>query len=890
MESLVYLDLSNKQLTESLGGSRWNFPTLTYGEDVTLSLRFSRREAGVVNEVSRDVTELRCSIGRVDARPESGKWGIEIVDGSGDIVTDLPINVTASALATAINALTLPAGLGDCTVEEKSGSWLIRWEDETVASTSTPVAILAQETNSLFPVSFVRHRTFQEDGTWVHELRLIQAPVASTSASSRILPPPPVVSSVQDGGEDEGSGAVWNEVQDLYLPPTFRGLYQIKRGYKRTRLLDLSDGIAEISTALKALADDGGVFAVTNPTTDHAHIEFGGTMGGYNQDLLEIVVYSAPEGDLTFTLTLDHPELAALLRREAEVTLPIEISADIVDENDEEVTRSRKLYYGEVTIRRELHWDELSTAANIEWLRPPLNERYGGFDYSQVSNGQLHYGDSYGDASATALVIDHNLDAEDVGVIVKDNDTGLLLVLGTDYTVDVTNSNSLTVTSLIGAPTANQWRIVVHGLEETSYFDPHTHPISDITGLQTIIDDLGGRLGDIESRAGVGPLPVRSVDSIGIAASWQLPEIFEVYPLKVAIEEPVGRIVDLDTSTLGKANLGLLAAVHDASVSALTVPVPTPSYGTHFGNVYQNQTGSTVRLPGGKGHKSVDLKANEYAACDGRVWYPVVRYGEHASGTTFTTAYLTDANRLNAANHELSDGSIVRLTTTGTLPTGLSPATNYYVVNRTEDNLELSATLGGTPITLTGNGSGTHTVTRHSESSYYPKNFERTLFTIHVSERQLRLRKKFEVRFAMEMAVLKANTSAFWTLVIEVGERTEATSPATTGANLAAIAWRGSPLIEERITIGPVSTIHQFGLRVERALVAAVDTLVATGLLYGDEVGGIVPPKSANFALRARLVRFDTEDNESAPTGFAALRGLSLSALGVTNHGNAEVS
>lgn len=889
MEATVFLDLSTKQLTDTLGGSRWNFPTLSYREEITLGLRFSKREAGLITEVSRDVDELRCSIGRVDARPESGQWGFEIVPSSGDIVSGLAHNVRGSELQTAINALTLPAGLGDCTVEEKSGSYLIRWEDETVASTDTPVSIVASTTNSLFPISFVRHRTFQENAMWVHELRLIQAPVASTSLSSRILPPPPVISTVQNGGEDEGSGAVWNEIQDLYLPPTFRGLYQIKRGFKRTGLLDISDGVAEIAEAMEALTDEGGVFIVTNPTTDHAHIQFSGTMGGIDQDPLEIEVYSAPEGDLTFTLSLDRPELAALLRRDAEVVLPIEISADIVDENDEEIVRNRKLYRGEVTIRRELHWEELSTAANIEWLRPPLNEQYGGFDYSQVSNGQLHYADAYGDGAATSFVVDHNLDAADVDVVVKDASSGVFLVLGTDYSVTVTNSNSLTVTSLVGAPALNDWRIAVVGLAETSYFDPHTHPVSDISGLQTILDDLGTRLGDLEARAGVGSLPVRSASDTGIAAQWQLPEIFEIFPARVTVEQPAGRLVDLDVAELGKANLGLLAAVHDASVEALTVPAPAVS-ASFVGRVFQNQTGSTVRLPGGKGHKSVDLLANEYAACDGRLWYPVTRYGEHASGTIFTTNYVADANQLNATDHELSNGSIVRLTTTGTLPGGLATGTNYFVVNRTEDALELSATSGGSPITLTTNGSGTHTVTRHTETSYYPENFERTLFTIHVSERQLRLRKKFEVRFAMEMAVLKANTSAFWTLVIEVGERTQATSPATTGANLAAIVWRGTPLLEERITIGPVSAIHQFGMRVERALVSSVDTLTATGLLYGDEVGGIVPPKSANFALRARLIRFDTEDGQSAPTGFAAIRGLSLSSQGVTNHGAAEVS
>lgn len=60
-------------------------------------------------------------------------------------------------------------------------------------------------------------------------------------------------------------------------------------------------------------------------------------------------------------------------------------------------------------------------------------------------------------------------------------------------------------------------------------------------------------------------------------------------------------------------------------------------------------------------------------------------------------------------DHGHVDGDVVQLTTTGTLPTGLYLATNYYVVESTKNALKLSATLGGSAITPTG-GSGTHTI------------------------------------------------------------------------------------------------------------------------------------------------------------------------------------
>ena len=58
--------------------------------------------------------------------------------------------------------------------------------------------------------------------------------------------------------------------------------------------------------------------------------------------------------------------------------------------------------------------------------------------------------------------------------------------------------------------------------------------------------------------------------------------------------------------------------------------------------------------------------------------------------------------------HGLSNNDIIQLTTTGTLPTGLSLSTNYYVVNKTTNTFKLALTSGGTDILWTDDGSGTH--------------------------------------------------------------------------------------------------------------------------------------------------------------------------------------
>lgn len=68
--------------------------------------------------------------------------------------------------------------------------------------------------------------------------------------------------------------------------------------------------------------------------------------------------------------------------------------------------------------------------------------------------------------------------------------------------------------------------------------------------------------------------------------------------------------------------------------------------------------------------------------------------------------------------HGLPNGTPIVLTTTGALPTGLTSGVRYYMVNRTVDTFQLSATLAGTPIPTTGTQSGTHTATASIHRTY----------------------------------------------------------------------------------------------------------------------------------------------------------------------------
>ena len=83
-------------------------------------------------------------------------------------------------------------------------------------------------------------------------------------------------------------------------------------------------------------------------------------------------------------------------------------------------------------------------------------------------------------------------------------------------------------------------------------------------------------------------------------------------------------------------------------------------------------------------------------------------YGRGTAVGTFTVDIGTDVVTLSA--HGLSDGSIVHVASTNTLPTGLSANTAYYIRDATTSTFRLAATSGGVAIDLTGAGSGTHSL------------------------------------------------------------------------------------------------------------------------------------------------------------------------------------
>lgn len=872
MSKLLIADLTNEKLRREVGGAEFSFPTQKQRAKLRFGLRFSEQTGRRHYPVYPTVEEIRVTVGELDKRPEAGDFSLKVGTDSPvvgtNVTADLAFDFDATALQSALNALSSVSG---ATVTEDDESFLIRGVVDPITAYG----------NALRPITFARITSYTVDGETVQALRLQRSPLAFTDSFAQRVPDPPSVMRLAAGGT---VGEVpFPEIQQLTIPLDFAGTYRLRTSdnVQKSGLLGVADGPQEVAEAINPTSDNiglatdaDGLFTVTeHPSEPAALIEFGGSMYGVSHDLLNVEVFAAPEGDYWVTLDFDTAPMAERFREVDEIRVPIEIFADFDGETDVPV------YRGEVTIVESITHDDLGTAQNIDFLEPPAAKDYQPVSSSSISTGVRFYPFLIGDGSATGpFAITHSLDSPRTNVFLRENATnGNALVEGTDFSVVYNDDDLLTITllgSYAGSPPANEALLgTVQDLTVTNTWLEVEHAIESNTGLRPELDGIHEWIAYFRNNLGTNrKLSISSGTTAGLGPSWAFPSLFEAYPSRESIDgSGVGRLVDLDLSPLGRAR-GLLPAVHDASVESLTAALPSPS-SVYLGRVFRNDW-QRFQVRSGEGHRFGYSEVGEFLACDGRTWYPVKKYGRHENGVPFTTDFAEDDMLLSAEQNEFPAGTKVVLTTTGTLPDPLATSTTYFVRDRTRDTLTLAATETGDAIPLTDDGTGTHMLYKVAESSYYPAVFERELFRVEVTEEMLHVGSLFETHIALELATYAANTNAFWTLAFEVGEKLVDDAPGTPGHNLARIRWRGTPILEQPIVLTPNAAVHRFGLEVGRALVDSVDTLSATGHIYGATDESLVPPNAAGFLLRARLIRFDTENNQPDPDGFVLMRGL----------------
>lgn len=106
-----------------------------------------------------------------------------------------------------------------------------------------------------------------------------------------------------------------------------------------------------------------------------------------------------------------------------------------------------------------------------------------------------------------------------------------------------------------------------------------------------------------------------------------------------------------------------------------------------------------------------------YGAGDGSTTFNVPSLGgripigiQTAQSKGNPTITIASPGVITLTAHWLADGNKVYFTTTGALPTGITPSTEYFVVNATANTFSIATTFGGTAINTSGTQSWTHTV------------------------------------------------------------------------------------------------------------------------------------------------------------------------------------
>lgn len=797
MQASLFANLSALTLSPSLTGGAFSWPKIPAGADLTIGLRFAENLAGTVTEVRKTLTALKVSLGRADARPTSGSYKLHLgTDPAGagvNLTAAIPWNASEAQIQAALEALT---GFGAVVVNAEGGTFRIR-----IGDGATEIEAVAVE-NTLRPVAFVEWNAVEAGDEFVHELRLTQTPVAATVDFAAVAADAPSVMQVQAGGENDG--IAWNEIQRLFVPPNFRGSFQVQRGYRKTVPLATPLVAEEVADALQALAEEDSEFVVTE-AQDAVLIEFKGEMGGTDQALLTVAVLEQPEGDPTFTLRTSTAEMWSALNganaTTGELVLQLEIKLIFEDDEGDEADKVY-IFKQPVTIVTPVDVEARNVASEIDWNQPRGQRAVLPFSPGQVLIGNRDYQVTIGNGSATSFTINHNLDAVTVQVMIKESASGRLVVHGVEFEAAMTNANTLTVTPQAatlagGVLGSGAWTVLVVSAGQAQY-EAHEHAIAEITGLREELDALGAAVTALEDLVPTGALTSREVASGTPVAQWVLPPILEAYPTRSALTLGEGEtLVDVLPAALPRDG-GLVGAVHDAAASDVTALPDSPV----LGSVYKYTGTADLIVSGGLGRRSVTIKTNEHVAWDGRVWFRVVKV----------------------------DGT---------------------------------------------------------KTSWYPEDFERELFVVAISARQLIAKRVAELNIGFEVALRSRrerdaagytgdvrNTQAQWVLVIEHGAFTGETSPSTTDTNLKAITWNDTPILSHRLIVTRNPGTHSFGCRVNRS---AGGVLSADAIFYGaSEAGGSVPA-AADFALRARLIQFDILDGVADPRGLVLLRGLNVS-------------
>ena len=786
MNTYLTFDLATKKATSN--GSSWSPPACVFGDDLALVIGFQRTVNGAVVPQSYTVTAIQAGVGNIDMPPVGGTWCLQVGAGASTAAnTTGPLAADAGPLTVqnAINAIPeLAAAYGTVQVASASGSYLLKWTlGGVVGSQEIPLKIV---NNLLWPAAFGRVYAFELGAEWVHEVRLVQAPVAFTSNLGASLPASPTIKRIVSGGN--ASGTQWDEIQQLTIPPDFDGTFRLVLDNVPSDVMDRTDNTASIAAAMTRI---GAVTVTDQAKAGVAWIDFSDAKWvGSPQDLFVVQVVSAPAASLKIVLNLGTGQLFAMLREKDPVTLPLHVKITLQDPDDPTQLLVCQIV-NSITIGTDLLFAELEAVPVVDWLRRPDEKSYIPFGVNNTITGQQFYGATVGDGHSTVFVIAHPLATETLDVIVRENlSGGRILVNGkagdvnADYSVTVDSANQVTVTALNAVtPSASGWVVTIVSAGTVAAFAAWlTVTIAQVTGLQTQLDAMNAELASLNAL-----LPSSAISS---AAKNGTAQVTITIPTTAEILFSGGIT---DVTNLPSRAPYLLPAVEKAATDG-NLPSPLPAVAAD--TVWASP--SAVVIPGGGMVRTSTSVAGGFVASDGRILYPATR-----SGTS---------------------------------------------------------------------------------SGYYPTPFERVLWEAFIDSMMFASGTTLNMGMGLTTQLVGANVHAQWVVVLEWATISRETvgSPDTSDVNLLATTWQ-APMVKQQLVLSGSKTQHDFGL----TLTNTGGVISGNATIYGRVLALLTTPSGANFALRARLIEFDTDDSVSVA---AVGRGWVSYALVQPANGNLGIT
>ena len=519
---IVYVDLQSSRVFSNTTGQSLSWPTFLAGGVQNIGVRFLTGDGsgGYVLDASyaSRCASIRCGLGIRDYSLNGGQYRLVIQEGTTAFI---PYSASAKQVQDALNSL-IQSNPFTCE-RDATGIYLSRDSGAYFAISFTE--------NTLLPQSFISFRGQTLNGKTRYKMTFEAAPLAFTSGGDQVLPPPPLVTTLQHGGADASGTSTWATIQNLYIPPTFQGTFQLSDALYKSDLLDITDGATQIQAALTKMFSKKGsgyTVTVTNPTSFNVHITFDGKFSGTDVPPLLVSVYSAPPADWTVLLNLDTTPLQEYLRGKGSQSLQFEAEADFyvstpIQGQPLPATFRKKLWSMPITVAEPLIKPEFQTAQAIEWLEPPSGKTYIPFSPNQIITGQQSYTAVLGDGSATTFQLAHNLSSDNLSsILVRQNSSPGRVYRPSEYQVIEVNSNTLSL-EFPTAPAANSLVVAITTAGPVSAFLTHTHTISQIDTLADQLDYLGSKVGYLLSLvpvAAIAPAANNQPNAVSSVASF----------------------------------------------------------------------------------------------------------------------------------------------------------------------------------------------------------------------------------------------------------------------------------------------------------------------------------------------------------------------------------